>query len=77
MVLLAKNYRYIDFSEPKTDLLSFIFLAGPGSGRPAPGPGAGLDREKPKKTKKKNILAGPAGWPGLRNFRFTGPIKHF
>ena len=62
MVLLAKNYHYIEFSEPKKKKSVLFFLAGPGSGRPAPGPGS---RAGPgnieKHGKKKNWPARPAG----------------
>ena len=40
MVQLAKNYHYIDFSEPKKNIYFLFFLAGPVAGRPALGPGS-------------------------------------
>ena len=66
MVLLAKNYHYIDFSEPKKFyLFILVFLAGPVAGRPAPGPGSRAGPEKTKKNEKKKIeKSGPAGRTG-------------
>ena len=74
MVLLAKNYHYIEFAEP-IFFSFFVFLAGPVAGRPAPGPGS---RARPgnieKHGNKKKNWAGP-GRPGIRNFRVTASIK--
>ena len=59
MVLLAKNYHYIEFSDPpKKFFLGFFFLAGPVAGRPAPGPGS---RAGP------GIIEKPARQPGSRH----------
>ena len=54
MVLLAKNYHYIDFSDPNCFFDFLGFLAGPVAGRPAPGPGSRAGPGNIEKHEKKN-----------------------
>ena len=77
MVLLAKNYHYIKNSNIFFFEFVFRFFW------PARVPGgwhrareAGPDREISKNTEQQKKMPGP-GRPGIRNFRFTDPIKPY
>ena len=67
MVLLAKNYHYIEFSEPRTFFFVFFFFGRPGSREAGTGPGEPGRTGKYRKTRKKK------NWPArdlARNTEF-------